>query len=331
MSKDIVSEQDNLLKQLSPSGPSSLLVAEGDVSNREALTALLANHGYTIWKADSSSKCLEMMRSDSPDLIVMGERLADVSGHELCRSIKARYDWSEIPVIFLLGRQDAGARLVECFEAGGCDYISVPFDPVDVMARLAARLREKTLQDHYKAMATIDGLTGLMNRRAFGLRLSQSVSESKRHRIPLAFVMADLDRFKSCNDTYGHHVGDEVLREFADLLRANSRNEDVACRYGGEEFAVLLPRTTSAEAHELAERLRTTWANNIIRHDGAEIKGTCSFGVSCFDSETPLELYRTDNLVKDADVALYAAKRAGRNRVTMAHELLGTTAHADRE
>ncbi|HVT83374.1 MAG TPA: diguanylate cyclase, partial [Phycisphaerae bacterium] len=197
-------------------------------------------------------------------------------------------------------------------ELGATDYITKPFDPAELKARIRATLRTKTLLDLLSRKAMIDGLTGLWNRTYLDARLSSELAASRRAGSPLACIMADVDRFKSINDTYGHSFGDEVLRAVAHAIGVNCRAEDVVCRYGGEEFSILLPNTNLEAAAEVAERLRRAVESLELVHNNARVPVTCSFGVAHPASHVP------PSIVELADQALYKAKHAGRNRVERA-------------
>ena len=175
-------------------------------------------------------------------------------------------------------------------------------------ANEALRVTQARLQQ----LAMRDGLTGLLNHRAFYERLQEEIYRAERYRYPLALVLADLDNFKKINDTYGHLVGDEVLRRVAEILRRQVRRSDVVARYGGEEIAILMPQTTKADARRIAERVRRYIANHPLRvGKGDRIPVTLSFGVAAY----PEDARNARELVARADAALYAAKTNGRNRV----------------
>ena len=177
-------------------------------------------------------------------------------------------------------------------------------------------------QRRFERIASVDALTGLLNRRAFMERADEAVSLAARHGLPLSFVMADIDRFKQCNDTHGHQAGDAMLRCFAGLLGKECRKEDFAGRFGGDEFCLVLPHTTLEQSRRLAERLNARWAETRIEHEGQTLSSQASFGVACVDPENPRGSVDASGLVREADKAMYAAKRSGRNRVVCADGVL---------
>lgn len=172
------------------------------------------------------------------------------------------------------------------------------------------RQRNRELEEANRRITELsrtDALTGLPNRRYFLERLDTTMSLAQRHGLPLALVMADLDHFKRINDTHGHETGDRVLRTFADTLRAQCRREDLPCRFGGEEFLILLPQTKAEAGIVLAERVRTVFAETPMPVPGTVC--TASFGVAAIQTDDT-----AGGLIARADEALYAAKAQGRNR-----------------
>jgi diguanylate cyclase (GGDEF)-like protein len=194
---------------------------------------------------------------------------------------------------------------------GAADYITKPFDSDETKARVLASLRSKELQDTLARNANVDALTGAGNRRYFDQCLSAELSRSRRSHVPLSCVLVDLDHFKSVNDTHGHPFGDRVLKEIAAILMDGARREDVVCRYGGEEFAIITPGVDLKGAAAFAERTRKAITGHKLVHDGKEITVTASFGVA----EVDATILASSDLVRRADKALYHAKNKGRNRV----------------
>jgi diguanylate cyclase (GGDEF)-like protein len=197
---------------------------------------------------------------------------------------------------------------------GAIDYVTKPFDPAELRARVRASLRTKYLMDLLSRKAMIDGLTGLFNRAYFDARLIAEMSLARRTHAPLSCIMVDVDRFKQINDLHGHPFGDEVLRGIGQILADHCRTEDTVCRYGGEEFVVLCPNSASAAAANMAERLRDAIEQNTWTKNGLNVQVTCSFGVADLKGSPP------PFVVEMADQALYSAKQNGRNRVVIASD-----------
>ena len=203
-------------------------------------------------------------------------------------------------------------------ELGINDYLIRPIDRQELKARLRTQVRRKRYNDHLRLsvtqtieMAVTDGLTGLHNRRYLDSHLQTLFDRAVARRRPLSLMITDIDRFKSVNDTYGHDGGDEVLREFARRLRKNVRGIDLACRYGGEEFVVVMPDTEAEIAEKVAERVRAEIADTAFSIGEQRVTVTVSAGVSSLKKGVD----SVADLLKRADVALYEAKSGGRNRV----------------
>jgi diguanylate cyclase (GGDEF)-like protein len=194
---------------------------------------------------------------------------------------------------------------------GAIDYVAKPFDFSELRARIRVALRTQRLLEMLSKHAHIDGLTGLWNRAHFDARLSEHVAVARRTAQPLSLVLCDLDRFKSINDTFGHPAGDVVLQRFATILTETLRESDIACRYGGEEFVVILPNATPEQAADVMERARTALAaERWKRHPERPV--TASFGVA------PVSETGAAEAIVAADAALYRAKSGGRNRIEVA-------------
>jgi two-component system cell cycle response regulator len=200
------------------------------------------------------------------------------------------------------------------------DYLTRPVDKNELTARVRTQLRKKRYSDRLRhnvqlslEMAITDQLTGLHNRRYMARHLDNLLDNAKRNDRPLTFVIMDIDHFKQVNDSYGHDIGDEVLKEFAGRIAANVRGIDLACRYGGEEFVVVMPDTDVAAAYAIAERLRQSIETNPVRisRTPGQLHVTISIGIARMEGASDT----ADALLHRADKALYRAKRSGRNRV----------------
>jgi len=273
--------------------------------------ARLAKESFDFFTACDGESGIDSARLRAPDLILLDIDMPGINGLEVCRRLKSDASTADIPVIFLTG-EDATEQKIQGLELGAVDYVTKPFDPAELAARVRSALRTRDLMQLVARKALIDGLTGLWNRSYFENRLAAEVSSGVRHGRTLSIVMLDVDRFKTVNDRYGHGTGDEVLREVGRVFQQTARTEDVACRYGGEEFVLILPDTQAKNAATLAERIRVLIEKLEVRHRSGPLTVTASFGVAdTIQSEnaSPVEL---------ADAALYTAKQSGRNRVEIA-------------
>ncbi len=251
------------------------------------------------------------------DLILCDVEMPGMDGFKFLAMMKSREELQDIPVIMLTGREDSETK-VRGLEQGASDYVTKPFDQAEMIARVKVQLKIKSLQDKLKRsnqmlleLSHTDPLTGLNNRRFMMEGLNSEFDRSRRKQSPLSMIMIDIDHFKKINDSYGHQKGDAVLRGLADLLKQHLRQYDTAARYGGEEFALILPETGMEEAMQVAERLRVA-TEKLIFEDLSELQMTASFGIASAPAES---IQSVDDLIREADYALYNAKRSGRNRV----------------
>jgi two-component system, cell cycle response regulator len=257
---------------------------------------------------------LQLAAALQPDLILLDIELPDLNGFEVCRLLKADPATMIIPIIFLTGASSTEEK-IKGLHLGAVDYVTKPFDVAELLARVGASLRTKFLLDLLSKKAMIDGLTGLWNRSYLDQRLHAEVSLSARTGQPFSCIMADVDHFKAINDTYGHAFGDLALRATSQVFAENSRAEDIVCRYGGEEFAILLPGVGVVGGAAFAERLRDRISQLSLPHGGGVVRLTCSFGVAEMSKDT----FAGVSPIQLADQALYQAKRTGRNRVVAAN------------
>jgi two-component system cell cycle response regulator len=271
--------------------------------------ARLAGEGIEILCADGGCSGLAAAEREKPDAILLDLDMPDLSGFDVCRALKSNLELNMIPVVFLSGSSSPEDK-IRGLNLGAVDYVTKPFDAFELKARVRAALRTKRLQDLLVEQGRIDPLTGLPNRRALTERLGQEWARIGRHGGIMSFVMADIDSFKVLNDTYGHQVGDEVLQEVARKIRESCRVNDLASRYGGEEFGIIVPETPAVGAFRVAERCRLAVEGISLEVDHGPVRPTASFGVAdTAGVDSP------DMLIHEADAALYRAKAAGRNRV----------------
>jgi len=303
--------------------PQRVLVIDDSEMIHKLVRARLADEPVEIHCATGADTGIALATRIDPDLILLDVEMPGCDGFEACRRLKQDAVLSCIPVVFLTG-MSTPAQKVQGLELGAVDYVTKPFDPAELRARVRAALRTKYLMDLLAKRAMIDGLTGLWNRACFEQRLASELSLTRRSDRPLACAMLDLDHFKRINDTHGHPFGDEVLRGVASVIQEACRAEDVPCRYGGEEFVLLLPNTALDGAMNLAERIRAAVSNTPFTYRRERVNVTCSIGIA-----DNLRLEGTDtSLVDLADQALYRAKQDGRNRAVSAVDLPVPTPNA---
>lgn len=295
-----------------PTRPKVLAIDDSDLVHR-LLRARLRHERIDLHSVQTAEEGIRMARELTPEVILLDIDLEDLDGFEVLARLKADPSTRDIAVIFVSASAETMDR-VRGLDLGAVDFVGKPFDVTELRARVRSALRMQRLLRMLEQRAQLDGLTGLWNRAHLDDRLAAEVSGSLRHGTPVSLILCDLDRFKSLNDTHGHPFGDEVLERAASVL-VGGRSQDVACRYGGEEFAVILPGTTIKEAAEVAERHRAD-IERISWSDRPGVRISASFGVAdlgCIDGPASPE-----GLVETADRALYKAKTSGRNQVMLA-------------
>jgi len=302
-----------------------LLVVDDHEDNVEVLRARLEARGYEVRGANDGQAALDIVDNWIPDLILLDVMMPRVDGLEVVRRIKANDALPFIPVIMQTAL-DSTERMVAGFEAGADDYVTKPINFAELEARVKSLLRIKALQealaererelsemnDKLLHISLTDGLTGIDNRRSLEQRLHEMFEHSYRLHEPISCVMCDIDHFKKVNDTYGHQVGDNVLKDFAGILKSEAREIDRVGRYGGEEFLLLLPGTVLDSAVTFADRLRQRVEEHTFSYDGGTLKRTMSCGVASWPHPRVAD---AEAMLRSADDALYVAKELGRNRV----------------
>lgn len=253
------------------------------------------------------------------ECVIVAAGFADFDPLRLCSQLRSLDRTRSLPIILLVGKQEDN-RIIRGLELGINDYLVRPLDRHELIARLRTQVRRKRYNDELRQsvsqsieMAVTDGLTGLHNRRYLDNHLPRLFERAVARKRPLSLMITDLDRFKAVNDTFGHDGGDEVLREFARRLRKSVRGIDLACRFGGEEFVIVMPDTDAALAETVAERVREEVARApfSVGEGRKSVAVTVSVGVSTVWAEDDT----VAALLKRADLALYDAKTRGRNRV----------------
>lgn len=289
-----------------------ILVVDDEPAMRAIFTRLLSRAGYEVAQAADGLEALKRITRDPPDLVVSDWMMPRMDGLELCRRLKTR--GTNVPFTILVSAKSDSEDFVAGVEAGADGYITKPVQSGELLAQVRAGLRIRRLEqrlvhlnDELQHLSVTDPLTQVANRRAFTARLSHEFDRRARSGEPFGLLMADVDRLKECNDSLGHQAGDEVLRGMAGILGRQLRSIDLLARWGGDEFAALLPRADGDQAIACAERLRTAV------HEAALAGGLITLSVGA--AAAPEHGRDPDALIHAADQALYAAKRAGRNRV----------------
>ncbi len=298
-----------------------ILFADDNAVSRRVLEAMLVKWGYEVITACDGAEAWDVLQGpDAPQLAILDWMMPNLDGPDVCRKVRG---YPEIPYVYilLLTGRNLERDLVEGLGAGADDYLTKPFSAQELKVRLFSGKRILDFQaqliaarEELRLLAIRDPLTGLFNRRYMEESLERELHRAARNNLPLGAVMIDLDYFKRFNDTWGHEAGDAVLREVGGLLKNSSRGEDIACRYGGEEFTLILTSVASEATRLRAERLRQEASGLDVRHDGRSLGGiTISAGVAAF----PEHGFTAAEILRAADEALYQAKARGRDRVVV--------------
>ncbi len=288
-----------------------VLLVDDSIDVHRLLSARLRHEQIRMTCLLKGAETIAAAKADTPAVILLDLDMPDMDGFEVLRALKEDPATNNVPVIVLSGLNGSEDK-VTAFDLGATDYVTKPFDLAELRARLRAALRLDHLLKLLSERADVDGLTGLGNRAHFNKRWAEKVAESKRYNQPLSLAIIDIDFFKRVNDTYGHPAGDEVIQGVARLLQSECRSHDVPCRFGGEEFALIMPHTGPKDAAAVTDRMRQALAD-VVWQRHPENPVTFSAGmVGCEGVSGDLT---PEQWLEQADRNLYSAKRAGRNRV----------------
>ncbi|HYV96639.1 MAG TPA: diguanylate cyclase [Gemmatimonadaceae bacterium] len=294
-----------------------ILIADDDAVSRRLLEGTLTRLGHEVVSVtDGAAAAAALLAPDGPRLAILDWVMPEMDGLAVCQKVRAAS--STYVYMILLSARDGPEDMVTGLDAGADDFLTKPFNGGELCARLRSGTRVLELQagllraqEALRAESKRDDLTGLGNRRMILEQLGREINRARHERRPLAVALADLDRFKQINDTYGHAAGDAVLRETAAALRTQLREYDFIGRYGGEEFLVLLPGADARTGTSIAERLRGMVASEPVHWGAESIAVSISIGLTWTGNAG----FDADGLIQSADEALYRAKANGRNRV----------------
>jgi two-component system, cell cycle response regulator len=287
----------------------NVLVVDDEEIICTLFAAMLGHYGrYHVVTTTDGHQVMDILRREPFDVMLLDMSMPAISGLEVLRQVTQAFE--ELPVIIVTGHGSIEVA-VESMQAGAADFVTKPVPA----AVLHLRIQKALEHARTRRLASTDGLTGVYNHRTFQERLSQEIARADRYSRPLSVLMIDVDHFKVYNDTYGHPQGDIVLQDLARLLQEMSRTSDTVARWGGEEFAIILPETDSVGAQKIGQRLceqmeRYPFPGQEIMPGGTL---TISIGIATYASASSKEA-----LLQAADMALYTAKREGRNRVCVA-------------
>ena len=302
----------------------TILLVEDNEGQANIIRDYLTKNGYEVLSVKDGISAFKAAKTSSIDLVLLDRVLPDMDGSEVCRWLKLDQKTRDIPVIMLTVK-NAMTDKVTGLEAGADDYLPKPFDEAELNARIFARLRAKIHQDELKrknsqledmltrveSLAIMDPLTGLFNRRRFESLMINEFKRAARYQNALSCMLIDIDHFKAVNDTFGHQAGDVVLKEVAGIIQNTLREVDTPARWGGEEFIVMSPNTSKENALKAAGRILQAVSGRTYTGIG-DLRVTISIGVAGIPDP---DIDTQEKLIHAADLAMYEAKRKGRNRI----------------
>ncbi|AVK85099.1 diguanylate cyclase [Lysinibacillus sp. B2A1] len=282
-----------------------ILIIDDDIVFISYMKNVLEKKGYSVMVAHNGKRGMELIYELQPSIVFLDIMLPDTSGFSILKNVKKIK--KERMFVTVISSNNSKENRLRAFEMGALDFMPKPIDQDILISYVSNRLAHKKELEH---AIVIDELTQVYNRKFMESQLQKYINQINYNKEPLSIAILDLDYFKKVNDTYGHLVGDEVLKGFAALVKNFKREEDVICRYGGEEFVILMPQTSDKEAYTLIERLRKSMEHNFFLANGVSFNVTFSSGLV---EATPFNLH-PKKMLEEADQALYAAKQNGRNQ-----------------
>lgn len=306
---------------LPPTSSKSLtvLVADDDCGTRRLVAGIIAAAGYQVREAADGEQAFHSIVASCPDLLISDWEMPRLNGLKLCQRLRAEALPHYLYMLLLTEKSNTD-DMVQALAEAADDFITKPIVPRELLARLQAGTRMVTMERRLRHLSKCDPLTGALNRRTFDEVFEREWARAVRYQRPLSCIMLDIDFFKKVNDTHGHAAGDSTLKCIAGLLQAQTRTTDYVCRYGGEEFCILLAETTEADAAHWAERFRAALGRVRIQLAGGSLQLTASFGVveRLDDTVDPAEM------IDMADQALLVAKRSGRDQIVRSSTIRGS-------
>lgn len=293
----------------------TVLIVDDIPKNLQVIASHLGHDDFELIMATSGEAALEVLEEDIPDLILLDINLTGIDGIETCKRIKTKDSLKDIPIIFLTAKTDID-DIVLGFEVGAVDYITKPFNKAELKARIDTHLELNNLRKELvkknkelEILSRTDPLTKLNNRRSMMEFLQYEVGRIDRGAKPTGIILLDIDDFKSFNDNYGHEAGDKALQKVSECLITTVRKSDKVARWGGEEFLIALPETSTIGTQDVAEKIRRNIEGSMFIYKGQNLNITITAGCSQLISEN------IEKVINYADEKLYIGKEQGKNRV----------------
>lgn len=292
---------------------SRILIVDDSIITTEIYKAILEKNGYTVFVSYNCRNIIARIDEYGIDIILFDIKMSNINGYEILNALQKMESTKSIPIIVFTNLESC-MDIKKALDNGACDYVRKSSDPIEVMARVDSAIKFKHEMDLLRESAQKDGLTHIYNRTYFNTAIKEFMDKKSCYINGISLILLDCDNFKTINDCYGHISGDEVLVAVANVLNKSTKSMDIACRYGGEEFCLVLPDTTSFQAYTIAERIRANIEKRTFSFQGKKVNATVSCGVAhtkSGDDKSVIEL------IRESDEALYSAKKCGRNRTTV--------------
>lgn len=292
-----------------------ILVADDSKTNLNLITSILEKLEHIVTAVASGHEAIESFNKNPPDLIILDVVMEDMNGFETAKRMRQLKSEDWIPIIFLSANVDEES-IRQGIDAGGDDYLTKPISEITLIAKIKAMQRISDMRQalirttkKLERLSATDALTGIYNRFHFDQIIIEKLAAAERHHKLMALMFIDLDNFKLINDTFGHHIGDLLLKEVASRLKSTLRIEDTVARIGGDEFSIILTDLESVESTSIIAQKVLDTLNVDFYLEGHNIRIGASIGIACF----PYPETTKENFLKHADVAMYHAKSLGRN------------------
>ena len=286
-----------------------ILVADDEPSLLKNIKGILQSDNYEVVTAKNGREAIEKFKKESPDLVILDVSMPYYTGFEVLERIKKYFKGKYIPVIFLTVSVEITSKL-KALHGGAVDYMTKPASPQELLARVKNFLLIKHNHDTLQDAAIYDWMTGVLNKSHFMKRLEEELGRALRDIKPISLIFFDIDHFKNINDKIGHLAGDAVIKEFAKRLKKYTRTPDIICRFGGDEFILLLPNKSDKEAIKISQRFKKELSLKPVIFERKKIKLSASMGIAVMKKRSSVN---SKTFLKTADEALYETKAKGGN------------------
>lgn len=296
---------------------SRILIVDDSIISTEIYKVIFKRNGYTVFISYNCRDIVTRIDEYSIEIVLFDIKMPEINGYEILKLLQKTESTKNIPVIVFTNLASC-MDVKKALDNGAFDYVRKSSNPIEVMARVNSAIKLKRKMDLLKEITQKDGLTHIYNRNYFNTAIEAFMDKKSSYNNGVSLIMLDCDNFKSINDRYGHIAGDEVLVTVGNVLNKSTKIKDIACRYGGEEFCLILPDTTITQAYTIAERIRANIEKTAFSFQDMKVNVTVSCGVAHTEFEEDMSVVE---LIRESDEALYCAKKCGRNRTKIFNKI----------